>query len=48
MKCIKIKDARVHNNKMLQEDHNIFYRKTKVTKQLKEQVPKMEKFEDSW
>lgn len=48
MKCIKIKDARVRNNKMLQEDHNIFYRKTKGTKQLKEHVPKMEKFEDFW
>ena len=46
MKCIKIKDARIRNNKMFQEDEGMFYRKTKGTKQLKEKVPKMEKIEE--
>ena len=45
MKCIKVKEARIHNNKMLQEDQRIFYRKT-GTKQLKGKVPKMEKNEN--
>ena len=35
MKPIKIKDARIRNNKMFQEDQGMFYRKTKGTKQLK-------------
>ena len=44
MKRIKIKDARIRNNKMFQEDQRMFYRKTQGTKQLKGKVPKMEKF----
>ena len=46
MKHIKIKDARIRNNKMFQEDQRIFYRKTQETKQLKGKVPKIEKFEE--
>ena len=48
MKRIKIKDARIGNNKMFQEDQGMFYRKTQGTKQLKGKVPKMEKFEEFW
>ena len=48
MKRIKIKDARIRNNKMFQEDQGMFYRKTQRTKQLKGKVPKMEKFEAFW
>ena len=48
MKCIKIKDTRICNNKMLQEDQRMFYRNTKGTKPLKGKGPKMEKFEDFW
>ena len=44
----KIKDARIHHNKMFQEDQGMFYRKTQGTKQLKGKVPKMEKFEEFW
>ena len=44
MKRIHIKDARIQNNKMFQEDQEIFYRKTQGTKQLKGKAPKMEKF----
>ena len=43
MKCIKIKDARIRNNKIFQEDQGMFYRKTQGTKQLKGKVPKMER-----
>ena len=35
MKRIKIKDARIRNNKMFQENQRISYRKTQGTKQLK-------------
>ena len=44
----KIKDARIHHNKMFQEDQGMFYRKTQGTKQLKGKVPKMEKLEEFW
>ena len=44
IKRLKIKDARIRNNKMFQEDQGImFYRKTQGIKQLKGKVPKMEK-----
>ena len=33
---------------MFQEDQGMFYRKTEGMKQLKEKVPKMEKFEEFW
>ena len=46
MKRIKIKDARIRNNKLFQEDQGVFYRKTQGMKQLKGKVPKMEKFEE--
>ena len=48
VKPIKIKDARIHNNKMFQEDQGMLYRKTQRMKQLKGKVPKMEKFEEFW
>ena len=48
MKRLKIKDPRIHNNKMFQEDQEIIYRKTQGTKQLKGKVPRMEKFEEFW
>ena len=48
MKHVKIKDARIHNNKMFQEDQGMFYRKAQRAKQLKGKVPKMEKFEEFW
>ena len=48
MKHLKIKDARIRNNKMFQEDQGMFYRETQGTKQLKGKVPRMEKFEDFW
>ena len=48
MKRLKIKDARIRNNKMFQEDQGMFYRKTQGTKQLKGKVPRMEKFEEFW
>ena len=48
MKRIKIKDTRIGNNKMFQEDQGMFYRKMQGTKQLKGKVPKMEKFEEFW
>ena len=48
MKRLKIKNARIRNNKMFQEDQGMFYRKTKATKQLKRKVPRMEKFEEFW
>ena len=48
MKRLKIKDARIRNNKMFQEDQGMFYRETQGTKQLKGKVPRMEKFEDFW
>ena len=44
VKRLKIKDARICNNKMFQEDQGMFYRKTQGTKQLKGKVPRMEKF----
>ena len=47
MKLIKIKDTRVCNNKMFQEDQGMFYRKTQGTKQLKGEVPKTKKIEES-
>ena len=31
MKCIEIKDTRIRNKKMFQEDQGIFYRKTQGT-----------------
>ena len=40
MKRMKIKDTRIRNNKMFQEDQGIFYRKTQRTKQLNGKVPK--------
>ena len=46
MKRIKIKDARICNNKIFQEDQGMFYRKTQGIKHLKGKVPKMEKFEE--
>ena len=48
MKRLKIKDARIPNKKMFQEDQGMFYRKTLGTKQLKRKVPRMEKFEEFW
>ena len=48
LKRIKIKDARILNNIMFQEDQGMFYRKTQGTKQLKGKVPKIEKFEEFW
>ena len=48
MKRLKIKDARIRNNKMFQEDQGMFYRKTQGTMQLKRKVPRMEKFEEFW
>ena len=48
MKRLKIKDPRIHNNKMFQEEQEIIYRKTQGTKQLKGKVPRMEKFEEFW
>ena len=48
MKRLKIKDARIRNNKMFQEDQGMFYRKTQGTKQLKGKVPRMKKFEEFW
>ena len=47
-KCIKIKDARICNKEMFQEDQGTFYRKTQGMKQLKGKVPKIEKFEEFW
>ena len=41
VKQSKIKDARISNNKMFQEDQGMFYRKTQGTKQLRGKVPKM-------
>ena len=46
MKHIKIKDTRIRNNKMFEEDQGMFYRKKQETKELKERVLKMEKFEE--
>ena len=37
-KCMKIKEARICNNKMFQEDQGMLYRKTQGTKQLKGKV----------
>ena len=48
MKQLKIKDARICNNKMFQEDQGMFYRKKQETKQLKGRVPRMLKLEDFW
>ena len=48
MKRIKIKDARICNNKIFQEDQGMFHRQTQRTKQLKGKVPEMEKFEEFW
>ena len=48
LKRIKIKDARIRNNRMFQEDQRMFCRKTQGTKQLKGKVPKIEKFEEFW
>ena len=48
MKQLKIKDARICNNKMFQEDQAMFYRKKQETKQLKGRVPRMLKLEDFW
>ena len=47
MKHIKIKDARIRNNRMLQEDQRIFYSKILRMKQLKGRVPKIEKIRGS-
>ena len=44
MKRIKIKDSIMRNNRMFQEDQVVFYRKKQERKQLKVQVPKMERF----
>ena len=46
IKRIKIKDARICNNKLFQECQEMLKRKTQGTKQLKEKVPNMEKIED--
>ena len=46
MKRIKIKDARIRNNKIFQEDQGMFYRKTQGTKYLERKVPEMEKVEE--
>ena len=48
MKRIKIKDTRIRNNKMFQEDQGMFYRMPQGTNQQKGKVPKMEKFEKFW
>ena len=48
MKRIKIKDARIRNNEMFQEDQGMFYRKTQRMKQQKGKAPKMETFEEFW
>ena len=48
MKRIKMKDARIGNNKMFQEDQGMLYRKTQRTKPLKGKVPQMKKFEEFW
>ena len=47
MKRIKIKDARIRNNKIFQEDQGMFYRKTQGTKHLERKVTDMEKVEES-
>ena len=46
MKRIKIKDARIRNNKIFQEDQGMFYRKTQGTNYLERKVPEMEKVEE--
>ena len=48
MERIKIKDARIRNNRKFQEDQGMFHRKIQGRKQLKGKAPKMEKFEESW
>ena len=48
LKRIKIKDAKICNNRMFQEDQEMFYRKTQGTKQFTGKVPKIEKFEEFW
>ena len=45
VKRTKIRDARIRNNRIFQEDQRMFYRKTRGTKQLKGKVLKMEKLE---
>ena len=48
VKRTKIRDARIRNNRIFQEDQRMFYRKTRGTKQLKGKVLKMEKLEKFW
>ena len=48
MKHTNIKDARIHNNRMFQEDQGMFYRKTQGMKELKRKVPILELFEEFW
>ena len=45
---IKIKDTRIRNNRMFQEDQRMLYRKTQGAKQMRREGPKMEKFENFW
>ena len=40
---IKIKDARIRNNRMFQKDLGMFCRKTQGAKQIRGDAPKMEK-----
>ena len=48
MKRIKIKDARICDNRMFQKDQGMFCRKTQGAKQMRGEEPKMEKFEEFW
>ena len=48
LKHVKTRDARIRNNRMFQEDQDMFYRKTQGRKQTKSKVPEIEKFKVFW
>ena len=45
---MKIRDARIRNNRMFKEDEGMFYRNSQGTSEKKGKIPKIEKFEDFW
>ena len=48
LKKAKVRDEKIRNNRMFQEDEGLFYKKTEGSKQLEGKVPAMEKFEEFW
>ena len=48
LKHVRIRDARIRNNRLFEQDQRKFYRRTQGTMLGKGKVPMIEKFEEFW